>query len=346
MTTRARAVALCLPVTVLLAACGTTQPAETSSTPRAASATSGGSGGTTGNDTNEPSQQAVGPITVKDDLGRTVTLDQPATRVVVLEWQQVEDVVSLGVQPVGVADVEGYNTWDSAAPLPKGTTDVGKRGEPSSDAVFSTNPDLVIVEASRGDAIIRQLTGHGVPVFVSKGADAKDPVGTMKRTFSTIAEMLGKTDRAKKVLAHFDATVADARTKVDRADPATRKFAYFDAYLDGSNVSIRMFGKGSLVSGLAKEIGLQNVWKGKVDPAYGLGQTDIEGLTAVGDANVFFTGTQARPFRKALDKNAVWRNLAFVKQDRLHAFPDGIWTFGGPKSSEQIVRAFADAVAS
>ncbi len=343
MTTRLRAAVLCLPAALLLAACGTTQPAETSSTPKAGAGTDTSTGGGAKVD---GSAQGADPITVKDDLGRTVTLDEPATRVVVLEWQQVEDVLTLGVKPVGVADVKGYNTWDTAAPLPQDTLDVGKRGEPSTDAVFSTNPDLVIVEASRGDAIIRQLTGHGVPVFVSKGANAKDPVGTMKQTFTTIATLLGKTDRAQQVLADFDETVADARKTINQADPATREFAYFDAYLDGSNVSIRMFGKGSLVSGLAKEIGLRNVWKGKVDPAYGLGQTDVEGLTAVGDAHVFFTGTESRPFRKALGENAVWRNLPFVKQDRLHAFPDGIWTFGGPKSSEQIVRAFADAIAS
>ena len=43
-----------------------------------------------------------------DAFGRTVELDQPAERVAVLEWQQIEDVLTLCVTPVAVADVEGY----------------------------------------------------------------------------------------------------------------------------------------------------------------------------------------------------------------------------------------------
>ena len=93
----------------------------------------------------------TGPISLTDSFGRTVELDEPAQRVVVLEWQQIEDVLSLCVAPVGVADVEGYTTWSTAETLPQGTTDVGMRGEPNLDALYATNPDLVIIEAYTPD---------------------------------------------------------------------------------------------------------------------------------------------------------------------------------------------------
>ena len=60
------------------------------------------------------------PVTLTDSFGRTVELDAPAERVAVLEWQQVEDVLSLCVTPVAIADVEGYGTWVTAEVLPEG----------------------------------------------------------------------------------------------------------------------------------------------------------------------------------------------------------------------------------
>jgi len=314
-----------------LGACGTSQPSADDDVDRAAADT--------------------GPITLTDAADRTVELDAPAERVVVLEWQQVENVLTLGVEPVGVADVEGYNTWDTAEELDPKTTDVGTRGEPNMDAVFSTNPDLVIVEAERGSPLIKQLEKYEVPVLVTKGADAEDPIANMKATFTLIAQALGKDDEATAVLEEFDAHLAEAKQTLADADLETTEFAFADAWLDGSNISIRPFGQGSLVGELGESLGLTNVWKGEVDEAYGLGTTDVEGITAIGDAHFFFTSTDAlteaagyEPWMPALEKNAIWRSAPIVKADRVHPFPSGVWTFGGPRSSQQVVDAFVDVL--
>ena len=121
-------------------------------------------------------------MSLTDSYGRTVELDKPAERVAVLEWQQIEDVLSLCLTPVAVADAEGYSTWDTAEELPDGVTDVGTRGEPNLETLFGTNPDLVIVEAyTADDEIIKQLEEYDVPVLATKGADA----ATRSRTCST-----------------------------------------------------------------------------------------------------------------------------------------------------------------
>jgi iron complex transport system substrate-binding protein len=325
---RITALAALAATTVLaLSACGSSQPA----------ADADESGADSG-------EAAAGPVTVTDAAGRTVELDAPAERVVVLEWQQIEDVLTLGVEPVGAADVEGYNTWDTAEELDPDTTDVGTRGEPNMDAVFSTNPDLVIVEAERGSPLIKQLEKYDVPVLVTTGADAADPIANMKDTLTLIATALGKEDTAEEVLAEFDASLEEATTAIEEADLETTEFAYADAWLDGSNVSIRPFGQGSLVGELGEAIGLTNVWEGEVDPAYGLGTTDVEGLTQIGDAHFFFTSTDSDEWFSALEENALWRNAEFVQADRVHPFPDGIWTFGGPRSSEQVLDAYVSTL--
>ncbi|UEJ82005.1 iron-siderophore ABC transporter substrate-binding protein [Brachybacterium halotolerans subsp. kimchii] len=323
-----------------LAACGTTDVEASTDATKDASAVSESCA-------DDSTSTATGPVELTDDFGRTVKLDEPAKRVAVLEWQQTEDLLSLCVTPVGVADVEGFTTWDTAEKLPDGVTDVGQRGEPDLDTLYGTDPDLIIVEASsKDDEIIGQLEERGVPVLATQGADAKDPIGNMKDLFSLIGKATGRTERADAVLEEFDQHLAEAKKKVEDVDLPTRDFVYFDGWVDGGNVSIRPFGKGALFSALGEELGLKPAWTGKTDAIYGLGQTDIEGLTSVGDANLFFTSTDdpAGNYVTELEKNDIWTSLPAVEDGRAHAFPSSIWTFGGPRTSEQAVDAYVDAL--
>lgn len=338
---RAAATAATALAALALAACGTTDVAEESGAASDGSAISEDCAA----DTTETSTEAV---TLTDDYGRTVELDQPAERVAVLEWQQTEDLLSLCVAPVAVADVEGYNTWVTAETLPtEGVTDVGTRQEPSMDALAGADLDLIIVEATaEDDPVIAQLEGLGVAVLATQGADASDPVTHMTDLFSLIAEATGRTERAEVVLDEFETTVAEAKQQVADADLPTTDFVYLDGWVDGGNVSIRPFGEGALFTALGEELGLTNAWTEEVDPVYGLGQTDIEGLTTVGDANLFYTGTEdgEDSYVTQLESNELWTSMPAVEEGRAHAFPSGIWTFGGPRSSEQAIEAYVDVI--
>ena len=338
MKTRPIAAALApvvaLPLGLLLAACGTTDTSADAEAPKANDSADCSADETT---------TSTGPVTLTDSYGRTVELDKPAERVAVLEWQQVEDVLTLCLTPVAVADGEGYAVWDTAEALPDGVTDVGTRSEPNLETLFGTNPDLVIVEAyTADDEILKQLAKYDVPVLATKGADAADPIANMIETFELIAQATGREERAEVVVDDFNAHLAEAKEKV--ADVETTEFVYFDGWIQGGNISIRPFGQGSLIGELGEELGLTNAWTGEVDEAYGLGQTDIEGMSELGDATFFYTGTvdPEGDVNAALAENAVWQKIPAVAEGRAHAFPPGVWTFGGPRSAEQIVDAYVD----
>ncbi|MFE7226718.1 ABC transporter substrate-binding protein [Nocardioides sp. NPDC057577] len=319
---------------LLLAACGqTTTAAETDAPEKKASA------GCEGVET------STGAVSLTDAFGNKVELDKPAEKVVVLEWQQTEDLLSLCVDPVAAADVKGYNTWDTAEKLDEGTTDVGTRGEPNLETLFGTDPDLIVVEAyTAEDEILKQLAKYDVPVLATKGADAKDPVANMVTTFEMIAEATGREEQAEAVVGEFEDKLAESNRALADADVAGTEFVYFDGWIDGANVAIRPFGQGSLIGELGEELGLKNAWTGEVDPAYGLGQTDIEGMTTLGDATFFYTGTvdPVGDVNAELAKNKVWKSIPAVSEGRSHAFPAAIWTFGGPRSAEQILDAYVD----
>ncbi len=307
-----------------LSACGTTEPAD------------------------DDAKSDAKAITLTDGTGTKVKLDGPAKKVVGTEWNAVESLLSLGVEPTGVADVKGYKTWDTAVPLKNEPKDIGTRGEPSMDTVASLSPDLIVASSDLPPAAVKQLRKIA-PVLGIKSADASDQVGQMLENLDLIAKATGTTDKAETARANFEAKVAEGKKALADADLAGTDFAFADGYVTSNQVSLRPYTSGSLIGAVNEQIGLKNAWKIKGDAAYGLGTTDVEGLTALPkDVQFAYIGNDddkgSTPFTGALAKNAVWKSLPFVKAGNVHRLPDGIWMFGGPGSMEAYIDALVDAL--
>ncbi|MFG2549650.1 iron-siderophore ABC transporter substrate-binding protein [Streptomyces sp. NPDC048581] len=307
-----------------LTACGTTEPAADSDDAKK---------------TNEA-------ITLTDASGAKVELDGPAKKVVGTEWHEVELLISLGVDPVGVADVKGYKTWDQAVPLKNEPKDIGTRGEPSMDTIAALSPDLIVASTDLPPAAVKQLR-KVAPVVEVRSANAADPIGQMTTNLDLIARATGTTEQADKLKKDFDAKVTEGKKALADAGLDGAPYAFADGYDISNQVSIRPFTSGSLIGAVNEKLGLKNAWTVKGDKDYGLGTTDVEGLTKLGDdvrfAYIANDGDKSStPFTAngALSKDKVWASLPFVKKGNVHRLPDGIWMFGGPQSME----AYIDAV--
>jgi ABC-type Fe3+-hydroxamate transport system substrate-binding protein len=305
--------------TLLLAACGSSEPAES--------------------DAGSESAAAAQPVSITDDRGKTVKLDAPAQKIVGLEWGLVENLITLGVQPVGVADVKGYTNWVTAEKLDASVKDVGTRSEPSVDSIVALDPDVVVTTTDSTTALMSQLEKY-VPVVALKGNDATKSLPLMKDNLNRLATLTGKEDTAKTVLADFDAMLADAKEKIAGAGAAAKPFAMADGWQEGSAVSLRVWANGSLLADVLAQLGLKNAWSGAGDPVYGLVQTDVEGLTKLGDVRFLYVANDADGgdvFTQGLAGNAIWKSLPFVRGGDVHRLADGTWMFGGPASIKQFV---------
>ncbi|MFJ9746798.1 iron-siderophore ABC transporter substrate-binding protein [Streptomyces chartreusis] len=305
-----------------LAACGTTEPAAD----------------------NDDAKKAGEGITLTDASGTKVELDGPAKKVVGTEWHEVELLISLGVDPVGVADVKGYKTWDQAVPLKNEPKDIGTRGEPSMDTIAALGPDLIVASTDLPPAAVKQLR-KVAPVLEVRSASAADPIGQMTKNLDIIAEATGTGERAEKIKDAFDAKVTEGRKALADAGLDGAPVAFADGYDISNQISIRPYTSGSLIGAVNEQLGLKNAWKTEGDKDYGLGTTDVEGLTKLGDDVRFaYIGNDgdkgSTPFTDALAKDKVWTSLPFVKKGDVHRLPDGIWMFGGQES----MGAYIDAL--
>ncbi|MGM1030741.1 MAG: ABC transporter substrate-binding protein [Actinomycetota bacterium] len=303
-----------------LAACGTTEPAG--ETPGA-----------------EPEGSAV---LVTDARGVEVEIPAGVTDVVALEWVAIEHLQTVGVVPVGVADAAGYEEWSgTGAPLEGEPTDVGTRVEPSIDAIAGLAPDLIVAVAGRDDAAYADLEAIA-PVLVLQGADAADPIGTMYDDLRLVGEATGGLDAAETAIAEYEAHIEEVSASVAEAGLEGTPLAHMDGYENAGQVEIRPYAEGALLPAVFESIGFTNAWPGEGDPQYGLGITDVEGLTALpDDAHVIYMTVGERDvFTEQLATNEIWTSLPAVQAGNLHRLPDGIWLFGGVDS----MAAYADAV--
>ncbi|WP_035735548.1 ABC transporter substrate-binding protein [Glycomyces arizonensis] len=296
----------------------------------------------------DETDDAAGPVSTVDARGETVELDAPAETVVTLEWAETEIVASLGTMPAGAADLEGYQTWAGAAvPLDDTVTDVGTRSEPSIDAIAGLAPDLVVMETD-DEKLIPQLEEF-TAVLVTQGSDAADNIGRMKSDVTMIADLLGKDDEAEALLADFDAKVEEVATAIEAAGTADVPYLFADGWDDGSTISIRPFGAGSLPGALAGAVGLANAWTGETDELWGLGATDVEGMAQFTDTELKFVYNNSFDddiFNEKLMGNAIWDDLKFVEDGEMYELPHGAWTFGGPRSCELFLDFYAEVYAS
>ncbi|GGQ13599.1 ABC transporter substrate-binding protein [Streptomyces griseomycini] len=308
---------------LLLTACGTTEPAA------------------------DDSKESAEAITLTDASGAEVELDGPAKKVVGTEWNVVEHLISLGVDPVGVADVKGYKTWDTAVPLKNEPKDIGTRGEPSMDTIASLKPDLIVATTDLQPSAVKQLR-EVAPVLEVKSADASDPIGQMLENLDLIAEATGTTERAATLRKDFEAKLAEGQKTLADAGLDGAEIAFADGYVTSNQVSVRPYTAGSLIGAVNERLGLKNAWKMKGDEAYGLAATDVEGLTDLGKVHFAYIGNDkdpsSDPFGKELAENSVWKSLPFVKSGDVHRLPDGVWMFGGTGSMEAYAGSVVEAL--
>ncbi|MFD1824415.1 iron-siderophore ABC transporter substrate-binding protein [Mumia zhuanghuii] len=302
--------------------------------------------GTTEDDADNSSSDSNEKITITDARGEKVTLDGPAEKVASTEWNTVEYLISLGIQPTAVSDIKGFKAWDQSVELDDSATDIGTRGEPSIDTLAGLGLDVVFVTDTLAGDAIKQIE-ETTPVIVMPGGDSSDPFGQMWKNVDLVAQATGTEDEAADLKKDFDDKIAEAKETIAATDAAGAPVAFNDAWEQGGAVSVRPYLEGSQIGAVLKELGFEDAWTSvegvEGDAVYGLGTTDIEGLTKLPADTLYWyiaNDTDVDVYAGSLKDNKVWNSLPFVKAGNVERFPDGIWMFGGPAS----MLDFTDAV--
>ncbi|GGD91458.1 ABC transporter substrate-binding protein [Paenibacillus nasutitermitis] len=328
----------------IVAGCGTNNKNEAGASNNASPA-SPSTEANTGASGESPAPEASSPIVIKHAKGET-TLDKPAQRVVVLEWIFTEDLLALGLQPVGNADNKEFAIWVTPeVPLAGDVTDVGLRWEPSMETIASLKPDLIISNTDNNAAIYDQLNAIAPTIEFDPYPDDIDQYTRTIDIFNTIATAVGKEAEADKYLADLDQYYADVKAKLAAAGKENFKYVLTQAFTSQNNALLRLFTDSSVVSQTLDRIGLVNEWKSDKFMKYGYTDSTIEALPAVEGTNfIYIVEKKDDVFANALKDNSIWKGLNFVKENRTYALDGSTWTFGGPTSSKVLVERIVEVL--
>lgn len=276
-------------------------------------------------------------ITLRDGLGRTVTIPRPAKRVVALEWTYGENVLALQGNLVGMADIKNYRVWLKTPPVKSSVVDVGTRQQPSLEAIAALEPDLILTASIRVGESLRQLSAIAPTLVFDPYRKDASQYGEMEATFRTIAKAVGKEARARMLLKQLTGTYGKGRTLLRRE--RISRVTVAQAYTTGGQSVARLFTSNALVSQVLQRMGLTIGWRG--DPGqYGFTTVGLEGITTLPDDGYLLYVAQPNdnPFAGNWASSSAYRALPMVRAGRVVSLRPDTWFFGGPVSMGQFVR--------
>ena len=135
-------------------------------------------------------------ISVEDDFGNTVVLEQPAQRIISLAPNITEVLFHIGAgdQIVGADE---YSNYPEQA---KQITRVNNYAAANYELILSLQPDVVIAwQSGNGDKIINRIRQLGIPVFVIETRSLED----IPNLFARLGVLSGNTENAEQKAADF-----------------------------------------------------------------------------------------------------------------------------------------------
>lgn len=275
---------------------------------------------------------ADGEQAIAHALGTACVVETPE-RIIALEWTYAEDLLALGIQPIGVADIQGYHRWlKIPVTLDEAVIDVGTRQEPNLELIASLNPDLIIAPSFRVtenfddlSAIAPTLAFNGYPT------DGTTHYEEMVNTLNTIAQATGRDAEAAQVLAGLDARFALAATALEQAGRTGESFILAQGYLSSDIPTFRLFTDNAMAVEMLAKIGLENAWD-DAPQLYGFSEIGIEGFADVGDTSFIYVAQD--DYQQFLQDSPLWNALPFVQADHAYWLGGDVWLFGGPLSAQ------------
>ena len=264
--------------------------------------------------------------TVDHAMGST-TIEKTPEKIVILTNEGTEALLALGITPVGAVQSHTGNPWyDHIADEMKDVEVVGLESEVNLEAIAALQPDLIIGNKMRQEAIYEQLNAIAPTVF------AEDLRGNWKHNFELYAKSVNKADIGKEVLAEYDARVADLKEKL--GDKLNQEVSMV-RFIAGE---VRIYQKDSFSGVILDQLGFARPESQNVDEFAIKGATKEQIPLMDGDILFYFTYETGDGAASELEKewlnDPLFKKLEVAQKGQVHKVDDAIWnTAGGIKAA-------------
>ena len=270
--------------------------------------------------------------------GGTLTLSSPPERIVALNWAATETLLLLGVEPVGVADLQGYRTWVQEPELPDGVANVGTRVAPSLEAIAELKPDLIITSSEMSPAS-DLLTRIAPTLVISVYKQGHQPFEKAQELLLTLGDILNQEARADAVLADIDQTLTEQKQRLANAGVDDRPVALVN-FMDDRHV--RVYAPNGLYQTTLDALGLENAWPHEGN-FWGFSMIGLEAIAPKTESRIVVIEPTLPGLADDLADSPFWTYLPPVKREQVYQI-EPVWPFGGVYPVKRLAASLADAL--
>ncbi|WP_420646067.1 iron-siderophore ABC transporter substrate-binding protein [Vibrio parahaemolyticus] len=279
--------------------------------------------------------RANADITVHDAFG-AVTFEQVPQRVVVLNWDILEQVLALDIEPIAAPNLPGYRQWVVNPYAPESIEDIGTRAEPNLEKIASLKPDVILAASPQQDLIplLRQIAPV---VYLPNFSQNEAAAQTAIKHFRTLGALFDKQELAEQKLAKLNDSFKQLRDKIRQ---------HYSAPLDvlvmrfSTPNSVLLSTENSTTDYVVEQLGLTNPIKVSAR-AWGIKQDRINRLQNLEQSFVLYV--QPFPQESKLNSSPLWQAMPFVKKQRVNSVR-AVWAYGGAMSLQYMAEAITDSL--
>ncbi|WP_141500093.1 ABC transporter substrate-binding protein [Paenibacillus luteus] len=283
-----------------------------------------GCGGNNGEDAAGTSETAVPPTaaadtkettrTIKDAYGDVEVPAAPA-RIVVLDIGALDNLLELGVKPVGAPSILAPgDPYPAYLKNTEGIENIGSVNEPNLEAIDALKPDLIIGNKDTHEQIHDQLALIAPTIFV-------ESLGiTWKENLLVHAEAVGKAEEGKQLLEGYQTRIAELKGKIE-SKPAPLEVSLFRPREDKIQIYLQETFSGLIMS----DAGIK---RPEAQTAEGFSKDLTEEQIADLDGDVMFWFSRSNSDFEKIEKSPLWATLKGVQAKQVHQVDWETWMSG------------------
>ncbi|MBK0022904.1 ABC transporter substrate-binding protein [Brucella pseudogrignonensis] len=254
-----------------------------------------------------------------------------------LDWASAQNLLALGITPVGMPEIEHYNRVVVEPAIPPQVHELGLRSEPNLELLVSLKPDLLIFGSDLLPMRERLEMIASAFFFDADRSGRSDVLSNGWHAMEKLAARLNRTPAFEAFITSFEQVLSDGQKRLRDYDGRP---LFVATVLDGRRMLV--FGKNSLFQAVLDRFGIENAWTGFTS-RYGHATINVDRLADQPGARLLCVGNSRLVTLDRLASAPVISSLPFVKEHRIALIPD-ILFYGGLPSAHRFARLAAAAL--
>lgn len=274
----------------------------------------------TGNARVDTTTASLFPLTVKDDLGHSVSLAKQPSRIASVT-EGTDEILSALVPKKDVVMVTSYATDPNYSNVAGFAAGIKSITTANAESILSVNPDLVLVASYTDQNVVNQIEQTGVPAYEFNDFNS---ISDIERNIGVVGKLVGETAKANQVVASMKASLNRTLLAVKgKTKPTVLNFSSYH-YVAGRNTTVNdIIVDAGGINAAAKLDGWQKV-------------TDEQVVKL--NPDVIIVSSDDAQFAKQLRTSPAFQTVSAVKHHRIYTIKSA--DLGSV--SQYVVRGVAD----